>query len=60
MIQALSKAAMDAVNDPVVRKKLIDMELEPTGYGPEKLADIMKSDYDKWGPPIKESGFKPQ
>ena len=60
VIQALSKAAMDSVNDPVVRKKLIDMELEPTGYGPEKLADIMKSDYDKWGPPIKESGFKPQ
>jgi tripartite-type tricarboxylate transporter receptor subunit TctC len=51
---------MDAINDPVVHKKLIDMELEPTGYGPEKLADIMKSDYDKWGGPIKESGFKPQ
>lgn len=60
VIQALSKASVDAINDPAVRKKLIDMELEPTGYGPEKLAEIMKSDYEKWGPPIKESGFKPQ
>lgn len=60
VIQTLSKAAIDAINDPAVRKKLIDMELEPTGYGPEKLAEIMKADYEKWGPPIKESGFKPQ
>jgi len=36
------------------------MELEPTGYGPEKLGQILKSDLDKWGPPIRESGFKPQ
>lgn len=60
VIQALSKAAVDAIHDPAVRNKLIDMELEPTGYGPERLGEIMKSDYDKWGPPIRESGFKPQ
>jgi hypothetical protein len=56
----LAKAAIDAINDPVIKKKLIDMELEPTGYGPEKLGQILKSDLDKWGPPIRESGFKPQ
>jgi tripartite-type tricarboxylate transporter receptor subunit TctC len=60
VIQALSKATIDVINDPVIRKKLIDMELEPTGYGPEKLAEIMKSDYEKWARPIKESGFKLQ
>lgn len=60
VVQALSKATTEVINDPIIRKKLIDMELEPTGYGPEKLAEIMKSDYEKWARPIKESGFKPQ
>ena len=60
VIQALSKAAVNAIHDPSIQRKLIDMELEPTGYGAEKLAEIVKSDFDKWGPPIKESGFKPQ
>jgi tripartite-type tricarboxylate transporter receptor subunit TctC len=60
IIDNLAKAAIDAINDPVVKKKLIDMELEPTGYGPERLGQILKSDLDKWGPPIRESGFKPQ
>jgi len=33
--------------------------LEPTGYPPEELARILRADYDKWGPVIKASGFKP-
>ena len=60
VVQQLSKAAIDAIKDPAVQKKLIEMELEPTGYGPERLAEIVKAYYDKRGPPIRESGFKPQ
>lgn len=60
IVNNLAKAAMDSINDPVVQKKLIDMELEPTGFGPEKLGQILKADLEKWGPPIRESGFKPQ
>lgn len=60
VIQKLYKAVSSAIQDPVVNKKLLDMELEPTGYGPDRLAQIMKADYEKWGPPIRASGFKPQ
>jgi len=60
VIQQLAKAAMDTIHDPATQRKLIDMELEPTGWGPEKLAEVLKADYEKWGPPIRESGFKPQ
>jgi len=35
------------------------MGLEPTGLPPADLARILRSDYDKWGPVIKASGFKP-
>lgn len=60
VVQRLAKAAMESVQDPAVHKRLLDMGLEPTGYGPDRLAAIMKEDYDRWGPPIRDSGFKPE
>ena len=60
VIQRLAKAAIESVQDPVVNKKLLDMELEPTGYGPDRLGQIMKADHEKWAAPIRGSGFKPQ
>jgi tripartite-type tricarboxylate transporter receptor subunit TctC len=58
-IDRLSKAAIAAIKDPALSKRMTDIGLEPTGYGPAELARIMKADYDKWGPVIKASGFKP-
>jgi tripartite-type tricarboxylate transporter receptor subunit TctC len=57
--ERLSKAAMAALKDPAVNQKMLGIGLQPTGYGPEELARIMKADYDKWGPVIRASGFKP-
>lgn len=56
--QRLSKAAMETILEPAMQKRLLEIGLEPTGYGPDRLAVIMKADYDKWGPAIRESGFK--
>ena len=58
-IDRLAKAAAAALGDPQLRKRLVDMGLEPTGYGPARLGEIMKADYERWGPPIRESGYKP-
>lgn len=58
-LDRIAKAAMAAVNDPALNKKLVEMGLEPTGYGPDRLATVLKADYDRWGPVIKASGFKP-
>ena len=58
-IDKLSKAAIAAIHDPKIRERLEDMGLEPTGLGPAQLAKILKADYDKWGPVIRASGFKP-
>ena len=58
-IDRLSKAAIAAVKDPAVSKRMADIGLEPTGHGGAELGRIMKADYDKWGPVIKASGFKP-
>jgi tripartite-type tricarboxylate transporter receptor subunit TctC len=58
-IDRLSKAAMAAIKDAGVKQKMLGIGLQPTGYGPAELARIMKADYDKWGPVIRASGFKP-
>jgi len=60
VIERLSKAAIAAVQDPATHKRLVEMNLEPTGYGPERLGQIMKDDYERWGPIIRASGFKPE
>jgi tripartite-type tricarboxylate transporter receptor subunit TctC len=58
-VERLAKAAAAAVNDPAVNKRLVDMGLEPTGHGPAQLATVMKADFERWGPPIRASGYKP-
>ena len=57
-IDRIAKAAIAAVTDPALRKRLVEMGLEPTGEGPDRLAAVLKDDYARWGPPIKASGFK--
>jgi tripartite-type tricarboxylate transporter receptor subunit TctC len=57
--ERLSQAAVAAIKDPTLNKRLIDMGLQPTGYGPAELARIMRADYENWGPVINASGFKP-
>jgi tripartite-type tricarboxylate transporter receptor subunit TctC len=59
-IERLSKAAITAVKSGAVSQKMLAIGLQPTGYGPAELARIMKADYDKWGPVIRASGFKPR
>lgn len=60
VIERLSKAALAAIRDAAINERLVQIGLEPTGYGPAELAQIMKADYDKWGPVIKASGFRGQ
>jgi tripartite-type tricarboxylate transporter receptor subunit TctC len=60
VIERLSNAAIAAVQDPATHRRLVEMHLEPTGHGPERLGKIMKDDYERWGPVIRSSGFKPE
>jgi tripartite-type tricarboxylate transporter receptor subunit TctC len=58
-VERLQAAAIAAVRDPAVRQRLENMGLEPTGLGAAELGAIVKADYDRWGPVIRASGFKP-
>jgi tripartite-type tricarboxylate transporter receptor subunit TctC len=59
LVDRYSKAAIEAIKSPDVSQRLQQIGLEPTGYGAAELAKILRTDYDKWGPVIKASGFKP-
>lgn len=59
VVNRLAKAALDSVADPAVRQRMLAMGVEPTGYPPARLSEIMRADYERWGPPIRDSGFKP-
>jgi tripartite-type tricarboxylate transporter receptor subunit TctC len=58
VVDRLAAAAIDAVRQPDVKQRLEPFGIEPTGLGPAQLADILRADYDKWGPIIRASGFK--
>lgn len=58
-VDRLSSAIAEAIRSPEVRVKLEAMGLEPTGTNAAELARIHRADYEKWGPVIRASGFKP-
>jgi len=58
IVNRLAAAAVDAVRQPDLDRRIAPLGLEPTGLGPDELALTLKSDYDKWGPIIQASGFK--
>ena len=59
IIDRYAKAAIEAIRSPDMKQRLEQMGLEPTGLGPAELGAILRADYDKWGPVIRASGFKP-
>ena len=63
LIEKLNSAALDALDDPVIRGRLEDQgyELYPVDQRtPEALAAIVKADIDKWWPIIKAANIQNQ
>jgi tripartite-type tricarboxylate transporter receptor subunit TctC len=58
-VERLAQAAIAAVQDPALNRRLVEMGLEPTGLPPARLGEVVKADFERWGPPIRASGFKP-
>jgi tripartite-type tricarboxylate transporter receptor subunit TctC len=61
IIAIINAAAVEALADPTVRPRLIDLGFEifpREQQTPEALGALVKSDAEKWGPLIKEFGTK--
>lgn len=60
IVERLNKAIVDAVHSPDIKERMEAFGLQPTGTTASEFAIIQKADAEKWGPPVKASGFKPE
>jgi tripartite-type tricarboxylate transporter receptor subunit TctC len=48
VINALNKSVVAAINDPAVRKRLIDFGVEPVGNTPAQFAELLRNETTRW------------
>ena len=60
IVEALNRAINTALQAPDVAEKLSKIGMDPATGTPEEFGRIVASDYAKWGPIVKASGFKPE
>jgi tripartite-type tricarboxylate transporter receptor subunit TctC len=58
IISRLAAEVMAAVPMPEISERIRAFSLEPTPLGPEALAELMKSDFDKWSRVVREAKIK--
>ncbi|MFO1325079.1 MAG: Bug family tripartite tricarboxylate transporter substrate binding protein [Burkholderiales bacterium] len=60
IVDTLNQAINKALQSPDVAAKLSGLGMDPATGTPEQFAAIVASDYNKWGPIVRASGFKPE
>jgi tripartite-type tricarboxylate transporter receptor subunit TctC len=60
IVDALNQAINKALQSPDVRERLSGLGMDPASGSAEEFAKVVASDYAKWGPIVKASGFKPE
>jgi tripartite-type tricarboxylate transporter receptor subunit TctC len=60
IVDQLNAAINKALQSPDVVAKLSGLGMDPATGTPEQFAKIVADDYNKWGPIVKASGFKPE
>ncbi|MFO1412358.1 MAG: Bug family tripartite tricarboxylate transporter substrate binding protein [Burkholderiales bacterium] len=60
IVDALNSAINKALTSPDVAAKLSGLGMDPATGTADQFAKILADDYNKWGPIVKASGFKPE
>jgi tripartite-type tricarboxylate transporter receptor subunit TctC len=58
VIAKIHDAFVQALNDPEVRKKLLDSGAVPIPSSPEDFNKLLQSELTRWGRVVKEHGIK--
>jgi len=58
--ERLREAIVDALRNTEIRTRIDTLGYEIAGTTGEELARIQRAEYERWGPIIKASGFKPE
>jgi len=60
VVEKLNGALVKALNDPAIRKELLDRGADPIGNTPEQHAAFIKSEIEKWHRVAAQAGIKPE
>jgi tripartite-type tricarboxylate transporter receptor subunit TctC len=60
IVQRLNQEIQSALNNPDVRKKLIDMNVDPQPGTLQQAADLLSSETKRWGDVIQRAGIAKQ
>jgi tripartite-type tricarboxylate transporter receptor subunit TctC len=60
IVQRLNQEIQNALNAPDVRKKLIDMNVEPQPSSLQQAAELLSSETKRWGEVIQRAGIPKQ
>jgi tripartite-type tricarboxylate transporter receptor subunit TctC len=58
IIAKLHAGTVRAVQDPLIRQRIVSDGGEPVGNTPEEFAAIIRADFRKWGDVIRKAGIK--
>jgi tripartite-type tricarboxylate transporter receptor subunit TctC len=56
IIERLSRELVAALRSEDVREKMLRMYFQPTGTAPAGLANLMRSEVERWGKVIRKTG----
>jgi tripartite-type tricarboxylate transporter receptor subunit TctC len=59
VIARLNETIATAIQTPEIKSRMSTLGLHPTGTSSAELAKIQQADFERWGPIIRVSGFKP-
>ena len=58
MIAKLNAAFVKAINDPVVKQKLIESGAIPVADTPAQFGKFLKAEFERWGKVVREQGHQ--
>lgn len=57
-IQILNRSAVEAIKDPAVRTRMIQLSAEPVGSSAVELSQFMQDEVQRWAPIVRSSGAR--
>jgi len=58
LVARINAAFVAAINDPVVKDKLVKSGAIPVANTPEQFAQVLKEELDRWGRVVRDKGIK--
>ncbi|WP_187435101.1 Bug family tripartite tricarboxylate transporter substrate binding protein [Bradyrhizobium cytisi] len=59
-VNRLNEMIRAVMNTASFKTALAKLSVDPAGETPKEFAQLIKSDFDRWGPIVRASGFTPE